>query len=75
MNQGTNNGQHLLYAFLEKDRVFEEIIQHPLALPLMEYYLGEDCQLSSLTCFIKWQDPVGYGENLGLHDDTDVSGV
>ena len=70
MNQGTNNSQHLLYGFLEKDQVFEEIIQHPMTLPLMEYYLGEDCQLSSLTCFIKWQDPVGYGENLGLHDDS-----
>ena len=70
MNQGSNNSQHLLFAFLEKDRIFEEIIQHPMVLPLMEYYLGEDCQLSSLCCFIKWQDPDGYGKNLGLHDDT-----
>ena len=70
MNQGSNNGQHLLFGFLEKDRVFEEIIQHPMVLPLMEYYLGEDCQVSSLCCFIKWQDPDGYGKNLGLHDDT-----
>ena len=68
--QGSNASQYLLYAFLEKDPVFEEIIQHPMTLPLIEYYLGPRCQLSSLTCFVKWQNEVGYGPSLGLHDDS-----
>tara|TARA_Y100001934_G_scaffold4584_2_gene6421 strand:+ start:1027 stop:2034 length:1008 start_codon:yes stop_codon:yes gene_type:complete len=68
--QGSNDSQYLLYAFLEKDPIFEEMIAHPMTLPLIEYYLGASCQLSSLTCFIKWQNEVGYGEHLGLHDDS-----
>ena len=67
---GSSDSQYLLYAFLEKNRVFEEIVQHPATLPLVEYYLGEQCQLSSLTCFIKWQNAIGYGPGLGLHDDS-----
>ena len=68
--KGANNSQYLLYAFLEKARVFEEIVQHRMTLPLIDYYLGSNCQLSSLTCFVKWADPVGYGPGLGLHDDS-----
>ena len=64
-----SQGQYLLYGFLEKDPVFEEIIQHPMTLPFMEYFLGPDCLLSSLTCFIKWQNAEGYGTGLGLHAD------
>ena len=67
---GSNDSQYLLYAFLEKDPVFEEIIQHASTLPLIEYYLGANCQLSSLTCFIKWKNDIGYGPNLGLHSDS-----
>ena len=37
-------------------------------MPLIEYYLGESCLLSSLTSFLKWQDEIGYGETLGLHN-------
>lgn len=67
---GSNASQYLLYAFLEKDPVFEQIPVHPTTLPLIDYYLGPGCQLSSLTSFIKWQDDVGYGPGLGLHDDS-----
>ena len=67
---GSNDSQYLLYAFLEKNQVFEEIVQHAATLPLVEYYLGERCQLSSLTCFIKWPNRIGYGPSLGLHDDS-----
>ena len=70
IGEGTNNSQYLLFTFFEEDPVFEEIVQHKMTLPLIEYYLGEDCQLSSLTSFIKWQDPVGYGPTLGMHDDS-----
>lgn len=67
---GANQSQYLLFSFLEEDAVFEEIVQHPVTLPLIDYYLGEECQLSSLTCFIKWPDATGYGPNLGLHNDS-----
>ena len=64
---GTNDSQYVLFTFFEKDPVFEEIVQHPMTLSLIEYYLGTDCQLSSLCSFVKWQDPIGYGETLGIH--------
>jgi len=67
---GSTDCQYLLFSFLEEDPVFEEIIQHPMTLPLVEYYLGEQCQVSSLTSFIKWSDDVGYGPGLGLHNDS-----
>ncbi len=67
---GSNASQYLLYAFLEEDPVFEQIPVHEMTLPLVDYYLGPGCQLSSLTCFVKWQDDVGYGPGLGLHDDS-----
>ena len=69
---GANDSQYLLYAFLEEDPVFEEFIQHPMTLPLIDYYLGETCLLSSLTCFIKWSNEIGYGPGLGLHDDSSL---
>jgi hypothetical protein len=68
--QGCNNTQNVLYGFFEEDPVFEEIVQHPMTLPLIEYFLGTHCNLSSLTSFVKWKDQVGYGENLGMHDDS-----
>ncbi len=71
---GTNKSQYILFTFFEKDPVFEEIVQHSMTLPLIEYFLGVDCQLSSLCSFIKWQDPVGYGETLGMHDDSALYG-
>ena len=67
---GSNASQSLLNSFLEQDPIFEEMIQHPKTLPLIDYYLGTNCQLSSLTCFIKWQNELGYGDNMGLHDDS-----
>lgn len=67
---GANQAQYLLYCLLEHDPVFEEIAQHALALPLIEHYLGRSCLLSSLTSFVKWQNDIGYGETLGLHNDS-----
>jgi ectoine hydroxylase-related dioxygenase (phytanoyl-CoA dioxygenase family) len=70
---GTNESQYLLYAFLEKDPVFEEVITCPQTLPLIEYFLGQACQLSSLTAFVKWKGAKGYGEGLGLHNDSGLA--
>ncbi len=55
---------------MEKDPIIEEIIQHPLTLPLIDYYLGSGCLLSAFNGIVKWQDPVGYGHTMGLHADT-----
>ena len=69
-NMGTNQAQNWFFGFLEKDPIFEEIIQHPLTLPLIDYYLGPGCLLSAFNGIVKWQDPVGYGDTLGFHADT-----
>ncbi|MDE0349416.1 MAG: hypothetical protein OXM56_06895, partial [Gammaproteobacteria bacterium] len=34
---GSTGCQYLLFSFLEEDPVFEEMIQHPTTLPLVEY--------------------------------------
>jgi hypothetical protein len=62
--------QFLLYSYLTRDPVFELVVQHPLALPLIEYYLGNDCNLSSLTCFIKWAGGRSEGKGMGMHIDS-----
>ena len=67
---GTSATQYLLYSYLTRDPVFELVVQHPLALPLIEYYLGNDCNLSSLTCFIKWQGGRSEGTGMGMHIDS-----
>jgi hypothetical protein len=67
---GSHAAQNMLQAFLGEDPVFEEIIQHPLTLPLIDYYLGPGCLLSALNGFVKWQDPVSHFDNLGFHADT-----
>ena len=69
-NMGSNQAQNWLFGFLEKDPVFEEIIQHPLTLPLIDYYLGPGCLLSAFNGIVKKQDPMGYGSTLGFHADT-----
>ena len=70
---GSNKSQYLLYAFLETDPVFEEVITCNETLPLIEYFLGQSCQLSSLTSFVKWKGEKGYGKGLGLHNDSGLS--
>jgi len=67
---GTSPTQYLLYSYLTRDPVFELMIQHPLTLPLIEYYLGQDCNLSSLTCFIKWAGHRNEGQGMGMHIDS-----
>eukprot|EP01043_Picozoa_sp_COSAG02_P027067 COSAG02_NODE_1579_length_11851_cov_12.490343_2_plen_230_part_00 len=67
---GTSPTQYLLYSYLTRDPVFELVVQHPLTLPLIEYYLGNDCNLSSLTCFIKWQGRGNEGKGMGMHIDS-----
>jgi hypothetical protein len=67
---GSAPTQFLLYSYLTRDPVFELVVQHPLALPLIEYYLGNDCNLSSLTCFIKWAGGRSEGKGMGMHIDS-----
>ena len=71
---GTTQTQNHYHGILEKDPNFEVIIQHPLTLPLIDYYLGPGCLLSNLGGIVKWQDPVGYGDTItsygGLNADT-----
>ena len=67
---GTSPTQYLLYSYLTRDPVFELMIQHPLTLPLIEYYLGQDCNLSSLTSFIKWAGHRNEGQGMGMHIDS-----
>jgi hypothetical protein len=66
---GANDAQYILFALLAEDRVFEEVACCEHTLALIEYYLGVHCRLSSVASFVKWANPVGYGEHLGLHCD------
>lgn len=69
-HETSNQSQNWFQAFLGQDPVFEEIIQHPLTLPLIDYFLGPGCLLSAFNGIVKWQDPVGYGDTMGFHADT-----
>ena len=69
-NPGSHAAQNKFQAFLGEDPVFEKIIQHPLTLSLVDYYLGPGCLLSAFNGFIKWQDPVSHFDHLGFHADT-----
>lgn len=64
--------QMVLYDMICEDQIFEEIIQCPLTLSLIEYYLTKECQLSSLTGFVKAQGD-SYGPSLGLHQDSGLA--
>ena len=42
-----------------------------MTLPLIDYYWVKPAS-SSLTCFVKWSNEIGYGPGLGLHDDSSL---
>ena len=57
-------GQHLFYLLFE-DPVFEQALMNPPAVALIDYLLGEDSILSSMTAMVKGPDD----EPLKLHSD------
>ena len=74
---GTTPTQNMYHGILEKDPIFEEIIQHPLTLPLIDYYLGPGYLLSGFSGIVKWQGLEGYGDAIylnqgGLHADMNM---
>ena len=64
--------QYVLYYMLLEDPVFQEYVTNPTLMTIMTYLLGFDFKLHRLLSFVKWQDPRGYGPNLGLHMDSPV---
>ena len=55
---GSHQNQSWLQGgLLCKDRAFEQIIQHPMTLPLVEYFLGPGFLLSAFNALIKRRDP------------------
>ena len=72
----SHQAQNWFQAIFGEDPGFEEIIQHPLTLPLIDYYLGPGCLLSAFNGIVKWQDPVSPHEanmrifGMGFHADT-----
>lgn len=65
--QPQSEGQFLLFYLLMADRVFEEWILNPVLYTLIDYLMGGQQQLSSLTSFVKWK---GERNSLGLHSDS-----
>ena len=73
-----NAAQHWYQGIFGEDPVFEEIIQHPLSMPLIDYYLGPGSLLSAFNGIVKWQDPQSpaeantnvFGNKMGFHADT-----
>eukprot|EP01043_Picozoa_sp_COSAG02_P069035 COSAG02_NODE_11676_length_1676_cov_1.033608_1_plen_215_part_00 len=73
---GQSPRQYLLYSLLGKDPAFEEAVQHPKLLSIMEYYLGTDCVLNNVVSFIKKGGEVAEdGVQLGLHIDPHGGGT
>ena len=65
--QPQSEGQFLLFYLLMADRVFEEWILNPTLYTIIDYLMGGQQQLSSLTSFVKWK---GDRKSLGLHSDS-----
>ena len=59
--------QFLLFYLLMADQIFEEWILNPTLYTLIDYLMGGQQQLSSLTSFVKWK---GERKTLGLHSDS-----
>lgn len=59
-----------VWNLVNKNRVFEEAIQHPRILEWQEYLLGKDCILSSLTV-----NRIGPGAPPGMHIDYPLSSL
>ncbi|MXW52502.1 MAG: hypothetical protein F4X44_08130 [Gammaproteobacteria bacterium] len=65
--QPQSDGQFLLFYLLMADPVFEKWILNPTLYTLIDYLMGGQQQLSSLTSFVKWK---GERQGLGLHSDS-----
>ena len=65
--QPQTEGQFLLFYLLMADRVFEEWILNPTLYTIIDFLMGGQQQLSSLTSFVKWK---GKRDSLGLHSDS-----
>jgi hypothetical protein len=58
--------QEVMLLLSRGGRPFEELVLHPVALPLVTYLLGASCTVSSVTGYLK-----GRGRTeLGIHSDT-----
>lgn len=61
-----NRTQEVTLLLSRGGRPFEELVLHPVALPLITYLLGRSCTISSVTGYVK-----GRGKTaLGVHSDT-----
>jgi ectoine hydroxylase-related dioxygenase (phytanoyl-CoA dioxygenase family) len=61
-----NRTQEVMLLLSRGGRPFEELVLHPVTLPLITYLLGQSCTISSVTGYIK-----GPGQTaLGVHSDT-----
>ena len=69
--QPQSDGQFLLFYLLMADPVFEEWILNPTLYTIIDYLMGGQQQLSSLTSFVKWK---GKRDSLGLHSDSPPDG-
>ena len=58
--------QEVMLLLTRGGRPFEELILHPVVLPLITYLLGQSCTISSVTGYIKGPGPAA----LGVHSDT-----
>lgn len=65
--QPQSDGQFLLFYLLMADPIFEKWILNPALYTLIDYLMGGQQQLSSLTSFVKWK---GERQGLGLHSDS-----
>lgn len=58
--------QEVMLLLARGGRPFEQLVLHPVALPLITYLLGASCTISSVTGYVK-----GRGDTaLGVHSDT-----
>jgi ectoine hydroxylase-related dioxygenase (phytanoyl-CoA dioxygenase family) len=61
-----NRTQEVMLLLTRGGRQFEELVLHPMVLPLITYLLGWSCTISSVTGYVK-----GPGRSaLGVHSDT-----
>lgn len=66
-----NDSAQRVWNLVDKGEIFEEAIQHPKMLAAMEYLLGADCTLSSLTVNVLYPS----APDAGLHIDYPLSGL
>ena len=66
------SGQILLFYLLFEGPEFEEWLDNPVLLALVDYFMRGSGQLSSMISFVKWKGG-NYGSGLGLHSDSPSS--